>query len=74
VLPHDRLQYTCESVTKHKEAEVVKLRAVSGDANKPWSKYTPAGEFSATITNPEAFDKFEPGKDYLLNITEAPSE
>jgi hypothetical protein len=67
-------KYTCESVTKTRDSEVVKLRAVSGEANKPWSKYTPAGEFSATITNPEAFGKFEPGKDYLLNIAEAPTE
>ena len=67
-------KYVCESVTKLENAEVVKLRAVSCDVNKPCSKWTPSGSFEATITNPDAFGKFTPGKSYLLNISEAPAE
>lgn len=67
-------KYQCYEVAKQENAELVKLRAVSGDANKPWSKWTPQGNFDALITNPDAMGAFEPGKQYLLEIAEAPAE
>ena len=54
--------------------EQVKLHAVSGKENEPWSKWTPTGTFEITITNPDAKGAFVPGKNYLLEITEAPAE
>lgn len=43
------------------------LLAVSGDANKPWSKFTPAGKLEFTVTNPEA-SELEAGE-YLVTLT-----
>ena len=45
--------------------------AVYGEENKTWSKFTPSGSLSMTVTNPDVFGKFVPGKEYLLNFSEA---
>ena len=37
--------------------------------NKSWSKWTPSGSLSITITNPDAIDKFTIGKAYYLDFT-----
>ncbi|UOF81734.1 hypothetical protein [Caudoviricetes sp.] len=42
-----------------------------GQDNKDWSKWTPSGTLQMTITNPNAFGWFEPGKEYYLDFTEA---
>lgn len=39
--------------------------------NKSWSKHTPSGHLSITITNPAAIDGFEIGKAYYLDFTPA---
>lgn len=39
--------------------------------NKSWSKWTPSGHLSITITNPSAIDAFEKGKAYYLDFTPA---
>ena len=49
----------------------VKLAPVYGDANKPWSKATPQGQVTMTITNPEAIEAFTLGKTYYLDFTPA---
>jgi hypothetical protein len=67
-------KFQCQSVTKTTTAETVKLTAVSGKANEPWSKWTPSGLFEVSITNPDAFGAFTPGKNYHLNVSEAPAE
>lgn len=36
--------------------------------NKSWSKWTPSGHLSITITNPDAIDQFEIGKAYYLDF------
>jgi hypothetical protein len=36
--------------------------------NKSWSKWTPSGSLSITITNPAAIDQFEKGKAYYLDF------
>jgi hypothetical protein len=41
----------------------------NGEANRDWSKYTPAGSLAMTITNPSAIDQFELGKEYYLDFT-----
>lgn len=43
------------------------LEAVSGEENKPWSKYTPAGSLRFTVTN-EAAPELEPGE-YIVTLT-----
>lgn len=47
-----------------------RLDAVSGDENKPWSKYTPSGHLTFTVTN-EAAPELEPG-DYLVTLAKVP--
>lgn len=37
--------------------------------NKSWSKWTPSGSLSITITNPSAIDAFDKGKAYYLDFT-----
>ena len=73
-----RAKFVCEAVTKRETSDgaindEVKLRAVyatEGD-NAEWSKWTPSGELSMTITNPACAGAFEPGKSYYLDISEA---
>ena len=56
----------------------VKLAAAFGSylnglpgGNSDWSKWTPAGELSMTITNPAAVDQFEIGSVYRLTFDKA---
>lgn len=55
------------------EAVRVTLQPVYGGdddaANKEWSKWTPSGEVSMTITNPLAYDQFKIGKAYWVDFT-----
>lgn len=41
-----------------------RLDAVSGEENKPWSKYTPSGHLTFVVTNPDA-PELEPGEYYV---------
>lgn len=38
------------------------------EGNEDWSKYTPSGELSKTVTNPAAIEQFEPGAVYRLTF------
>lgn len=82
-----RAKMSCESVVNYestvsgeKYSETVRLRAVYSpnpeSENYSWSKYTPCGEVSLTISNPNAWGKFEVSKEYFVDFTlvEAPSE
>lgn len=53
--------------------EIVDLMAVSDDANKAWSMYTPQGSISLTITNPDAVKQFPVGGFFYVDFTEAPA-
>ncbi len=53
----------------------IKLSAAFGtylkglpEGNKDWSKYTPSGELSITVTNPDAIAQFEIGEVYSLSF------
>ena len=41
-------------------------------ANYSWSKWTPSGQVTLQITNPDAYSQFQPGKEYFVDFTEAP--
>ena len=41
------------------------------EGNKDWSKWTPAGELSITITNPSAIEQFEVGEVYEMTFEKA---
>jgi hypothetical protein len=51
--------------------ELVQLNAATtgSEANKQWSRWTPAGNLSLTINNPDCFGKFLPGQFYFLDFT-----
>ena len=51
--------------------EVVKLSAVMGDENKPWSQYTPSASVEMYITNPDAVKQFAVGGLYFVDFTPA---
>lgn len=36
--------------------------------NASWSKWTPSGSVQMTITNPQAFDQFEEGQEYMVTF------
>lgn len=55
-----------------KQSEELIMSAVygaDGSANKQWSKWTPCGSLSMTISNPEAFDKLRPGSFVFVDIS-----
>ncbi len=67
---------TASGIGSGTTGEQVKLAAVYGgndpnDPNKAWSKWTPSGQLTLHITNPDAVGQFEPGKTYFLDITPA---
>ena len=71
-----RSKFVCDSVTAFVGGKQIKMKAVTRDTeeNKAFWKYTPSGEITVTITNPELFDHFVPGKEYYVDIEEADTE
>ncbi len=65
-------KFQCQSVTRNTyQQEVIKFAAAIGPGNESWSQFTPSGDISISITNPDAQGKFVPGKDYLLTFEPA---
>ena len=54
--------------------EVVKLSAVMGDENKPWSEYTPQASVEMYITNPDAVRQFKVGGLYFVDFMPVPAD
>lgn len=52
---------------------VVTLYPVMGgsEENNTFWKYTPSGQITMMITNPEAINQFEAGKEYYVDFTAA---
>lgn len=65
-------KFRCHSVTKFENGEDVRLEAVTGKTNEPWSKWTPSGSLTISITNPSAQAQLEPGKNYRILIEPMP--
>ena len=71
-----RARFRVQSVKKLAgETTIIELSAVMGATgdNVSWSKYTPSGALTLTVTNPDAAALFEGrlGKDYYLDFTPA---
>lgn len=45
--------------------------ADGSDENNTFAKWSPAGEFKLTVTNPALFDKFTVGQQFYVDFTEA---
>lgn len=74
-----RAKFKCLSVARHEASPggvnlIVSLGAVygkDGSDNAQWSKWTPNGTLSMTITNPVVDGFFEPGREYFIDLTPA---
>ena len=74
------IQFLYNGNADEDQAAIVQMQPVFGnlagnnneeDVNSEWSKYTPQGELSMTINNPDAVEAFEVGKAYYLDFTPA---
>ena len=71
-----KLVVRCVEVVKDSdgnvETERVFMEAVHGEDGTPngeWSKFTPAANFSITITNPRAFGRLPEGAEVMADLT-----
>ncbi len=71
-----RAKFRCHEVAKTDSgSENVKFGAVygkDGSDNAQWSKFTPSGQLTMSITADGAQGVFVPGREYFLTIEEAP--
>lgn len=65
-----KAKFKVDSITHFAGQREIKMSPViaNSEENKEWSKYTPSGQFTMMITNKEAFEQFEVGKEYLITI------
>ena len=82
-----KAKFKCNSVEAHTDNEgqvtgkSIGLTAViaygadgaRNDENESWSKWTPSGTLQMHITNPDAYEQFQEGKDYYLTFEEVPA-
>lgn len=70
-----RAKFKCNQIKKNEgdTNRFISFSAVVADTkeNKSWSKWTPAGDLTLNVSNPEAYNQFEEGKEYYLTIEEA---
>lgn len=78
-------KFECESVVNYEDtsnatklSESISLRAVYDpnpeSVNYTWSKYTPAGQLTMSISNPGVWGHFVVGKSYYLTVSEVADE
>lgn len=70
-----RAKFLCQSIQKAEDDSyrTIHMTPVTADTeeNKSWSKYTPGGLLQMHISNPAAFEQFEQGKEYFIDIQPA---
>ena len=70
-----RAKFRCHFIQKADgdSHRTIHMSPVTADTeeNKSWSKYTPGGQLQMVISNPAAFELFEQGKEYYLDIQPA---
>ena len=68
-------KFFCQSIQKAEDDSylTIHMSPVTADTeeNKTWSKYTPGGQLTMHVSNPEAFELFEQGKEYFIDIQPA---
>lgn len=60
---------TTQQMDKDIEFAEVQLFPNCCKENESWNQATPSGMVKMTITNPEAYKQFEPGKEYFIDFT-----
>lgn len=71
-----RAKFKCFAVTQHEggDRSIVAQPVYSSDPNSENCSFwraSPNGKLELYITNPAAYDIFEPGKEYYVDITPA---
>ena len=72
-----RATFRCNSVENHGQSKKINLAPVyegqlgENEENRRFTVATPSGALWMTIDNPNASIRFEPGKSYYLDFTEA---
>ncbi|MEI9856384.1 hypothetical protein [Enterobacter mori] len=70
-----RAKFHCHFIQKADgdSLRTIHMSPVTADTeeNKSWSKYTPGGQLQMVISNPAAFELFEQGKEYFIDIQPA---
>lgn len=74
-----RAKMFVESITQRPDCETLKLHPVTTKPFGPngesedntFARYSPSGELTLTITNPDLIGKFKPGQKFYLDFTEA---
>ena len=70
-----RAKFKVMSVKHHEgDQAMIELSAIHGADNRTWSKWTPNGTLTMTVTNPAATAQFVPGACVFLDFTEAPAK
>ena len=66
-----RAKFECKRVNKVQGREEIEAEPVTGDSeeNKTYSKWTPNGSLTLSITNPAAFGFFDPEYEYVVEFT-----
>lgn len=72
-----RAKFRLNSITDYgpNSSRTLNFQAVLADEipeNQRFNKASPNGKLELMINNPAAYERFEPGKSYYLNFTEAP--
>jgi hypothetical protein len=68
-----KAKFVVQSIQDFGNFKIVDMSPVmtGSEENKSFSTYTPSGKISLTITNPEAFNQFEPTKEYYITFEKA---
>ncbi|MFD3231632.1 type 2 periplasmic-binding domain-containing protein [Rahnella aceris] len=70
-----KAKFRCHFIQKADDdsSRTIHMSAVTSGSheNETWSKLTPGGQIQMHISNPEAFNKFEQGKEYYIEIQPA---
>ena len=70
-----RAKFFCQSIQKAEDDSyrTIHMSPVTADTeeNKTWSKYTPGGQLMMHVSNPAAFEQFEQGIEYFIDIQPA---
>lgn len=64
-----KAKFVCTYVTDFGDSKKIQMNpVVSGDGNLDYSRYTPSGSIELYITNPDAFNQFEPKQEYYITF------
>lgn len=67
-----RAKFFCQSIQKAEDDSYLTINmspvTAETEENKAWSQYTPGGQLTMHVSNPAAFEQFEQGKEYFIDI------